>query len=66
MDSHTYVLSLIENNMGHATYGNFMREHFSKSLSSKVDFYWANEERQIPTRILVKLLSFSFPNQWIV
>jgi glycosyltransferase involved in cell wall biosynthesis len=66
MDSHTYVLSLIENNMGHATYGNFMREYFSKSLSSKVDFYWANEEREIPTRILVKLLSFSFPNQWIV
>ena len=66
MDNHTYVLSLIENNMGHATYGNFMREYFSKSLSSKVDFYWDNEEREFTTRILVKLLSFYFPNQWIV
>jgi len=42
-----------------------MREYFRKSLSSKVDFYWANEEREITTRILVRLLSFSFPNQWI-
>ncbi len=66
MDSHTYVLSLIENNMGHATYGNLMREYFSKTLSSKVDFYWTNEEQELTTRILVKLLSLSFPNQWIV
>lgn len=66
MDSHTYVLSLIENCMGHVTYGNFMRDYFRKKISCKVDFYWNNEERELTTRILLRLLSFYFPNQWIV
>ncbi|MBD2017734.1 glycosyltransferase family 4 protein [Microcoleus sp. FACHB-53] len=65
MDSPTRVLSLIENNMGHRTYGNLIRGYFSKSSSCKVDFYWCSDELELPTRVLIKLLSLPFPNQWV-
>ncbi|HEY9636937.1 MAG TPA: glycosyltransferase family 4 protein [Coleofasciculaceae cyanobacterium] len=65
MDNYPYVLSLIEGHMGHRTYGNLMRDYFSQHASCKVDFYWYNEERELTTRILNRLLSFYFPNQWV-
>ena len=59
------IFSIIETHMGHATHGNLMKEYFSKACSCQVDFKWYNDERELPTRILNRLLSFKFPNQWI-
>ena len=58
------VLSLIEGYLGHRTYGQLMRDYFSSSACN-VDFYWCNEERELTTRVLNRLLSFYFPNDWI-
>ena len=65
MTKNPQILSIIENYMGHRTYGDLMREYFNKTSSCNVDFYWYNEERELPTRILNRLLSFKFPNEWI-
>ena len=59
------ILSVMEKHMGHGTYGNLLREGFRQSTSTQVDFYWYHEERQLDTKILRRILSFSFPNQWI-
>ena len=64
MNSCPQVLSLIEGYLGHRTYGQLMRDYFSNSTCN-VDFYWYNEERELTTKILNRLLSFYFPNQWI-
>ena len=65
MTKNPQILSIIERHMGHGTYGNLMREYFDRTSSYKVDFNWYNDERELPTRILNRLLSFKFPNQWI-
>jgi glycosyltransferase involved in cell wall biosynthesis len=65
MTKNTQIISIIESHMGHGTYGNLMREYFNKISSCKVDFNWYNDERELPTRILNRLLSFKFPNEWI-
>ena len=65
MTKNPQIFSIIESHMGHGTYGNLMREYFSQISSCKVDFYWYNDERELPTRILNRLLSFKFPNEWI-
>lgn len=59
------ILSLMEEHMGHGTYGNLLREGFAKSTETKVDFYWYPEERELDTKFLRWLLSLSFPNIWI-
>jgi glycosyltransferase involved in cell wall biosynthesis len=65
MTKNPQILSIIESHMGHGTYGNLMREYFNKISSCNVDFYWYNDEREMQTRILNRLLSFKFPNEWI-
>ena len=65
MTKNPQILSIIERHMGHGTYGNLMREYFDQTSSCKVDFNWYNDERELPTRILNRLLSFKFPNEWI-
>ena len=65
MTKNPQILSIIERHMGHATYVNLMREYFDQTSSCKVDFNWYNDERELPTRILNRLLSFKFPNEWI-
>ena len=65
MTKNPQILSIMENYMGHRTYGDLMREYFNKTSSCNVDFYWYNEERELRTRILNRLLSFKFPNEWI-
>ncbi|MCG8365968.1 MAG: glycosyltransferase family 4 protein [Pseudanabaenales cyanobacterium] len=65
MDRPPKILSLMEDYMGHRTYSNLLREGFSQSPGCSIDFYWYNEERELDTRILRRLLSFSLPNQWI-
>jgi glycosyltransferase involved in cell wall biosynthesis len=59
------ILSLMEKHMGHGTYGNLLREGFQQSSSVEVDFYWYHEQRQWDTKILRRLLSLSFPHEWI-
>jgi glycosyltransferase involved in cell wall biosynthesis len=65
MTENPQILSIIETHMGHGTYANLMKEYFSKACSCQVDFNWYNDERELQTRILNRLLSFKFPNQWI-
>lgn len=65
MTNNPQILSIIESHMGHGTYGILMKEYFNKISSCHVDFNWYNDERELQTRILNRLLSFKFPNQWI-
>jgi glycosyltransferase involved in cell wall biosynthesis len=65
MDSCPQVISIIENYLGHRTYGHLMREYFSRTDSCNVDFYWLDEDQELTTRILNKLLNFYFPNKWV-
>ena len=65
MDRPPKILSLMEDYMGHRTYSHLLREGFSQSAAVSVDFYWYNQERQLDTRILRRLLSFSFPHPWV-
>ena len=65
MDTSPKILSLMEEHMGHGTYGNLLRAGFSQLNSTTVDFYWYPEERELDTKFLRWLLSLSFPNLWI-
>ncbi|MDJ0689964.1 MAG: glycosyltransferase family 4 protein [Xenococcaceae cyanobacterium MO_188.B32] len=65
MDTSPKILSLMEEHMGHGTYGNLLREGFAELNSTTVDFYWYPEERKFDTKFLRWLLSLSFPNSWI-
>lgn len=59
------VLSIIEEYLGHKTYGHLMRTHFAQDSASDVDFCWYNEDREIHTRILNRLLSYIPTNSWL-
>lgn len=74
MNNNCQVLSIIESYLGHRTYGELMREYFgengdcaprSAGGDRNVDFYWYNDEKELTTRIINRLLSYSFPNRWI-
>lgn len=65
MPNNPQVLSIIEEYLGHKTYGKLMRTYFNQVDSCQVDFYWYNEERQLVTRIINRLLSYSASNQWV-
>ncbi|NDJ16629.1 glycosyltransferase family 4 protein [Myxacorys almedinensis] len=60
-----HVLSVIEAYIGHQTYGYLMRDYFQQVDSCPVDFYWFNEDRELHTRILNRLLSYYSSNRWI-
>lgn len=59
------VLSIIEEYLGHKTYGQLMRRYFSQSDNCGVDFYWYNEEKEFLTRVINRLLSYRPSNQWM-
>lgn len=65
MDSSIRVLSIAEDYLGHRTYGDLMRTYFNQSSSCQTDFYWYNEARELPARILNRLLSLQVPNRWV-
>ncbi|MFB2879950.1 glycosyltransferase family 4 protein [Floridanema aerugineum] len=65
MNKSPQVLSIIESYLGHRTYGELMREYFGRNGDRKVDFYWYNDEKELTTRIINRLLSYNFPNRWI-
>lgn len=59
------VLSLMEKHMGHGTYGELLRKGFQEVTTTAVDFYWYHEQRQLDTKIIRRLLTPYFPNEWI-
>lgn len=65
MASSPHVLSIIEEYLGHKTYGSLMRSYFNQSPACNVDFYWYNEERELRTRIINRLLSYYPSNRWV-
>lgn len=65
MPSSPAILSIVESYLGHRTYGELMRDYFGSCSACQTDVYWYNEEREILTRIINRLLSFYFPNRWI-
>ncbi len=65
MENYPKILSIMEDYLGHRTYGETLRKCLTKNSSCDIDFYWYKEEREIPTRVLNRLLSFYFPNLWI-
>lgn len=65
MNSCSRILSIIEGYIGHQTYGQLMREYFDQVESCKVDFYWYNEDRELHTRIINRLLSYYSANPWV-
>jgi glycosyltransferase involved in cell wall biosynthesis len=65
MDPDYKALSIMFDGLGHRTYGNLMREYFHQMTPDGVDFYWFTEERELLTRILLKPLFFSVPNEWV-
>lgn len=65
MSSCPRILSIVEEILGHKTYGNLMRSYFDRVDSCQIDFYWYNEERELRTRILNRLLSYCPQNRWV-
>ncbi|UBF27179.1 glycosyltransferase family 4 protein [Kovacikia minuta CCNUW1] len=65
MNTPTRVLSIAEGYLGHRTYGDLMRNYFNQSPNCQTDFYWYNEERELPARIINRFLSLQIPNPWI-
>lgn len=59
------VLSIIEEYLGHKTYGHLMRTHFAQASACNIDFCWYNDDREIHTRILNRLLSYVPKNSWL-
>lgn len=64
-DNRPKILSLMEKHMGHGTYGELLRKGFQESTKIAVDFYWYHQQRNLDTKIIRRLLTTSFPNQWI-
>ncbi|HEY9852746.1 MAG TPA: glycosyltransferase family 4 protein [Leptolyngbyaceae cyanobacterium] len=65
MNAYPQVLSIIESYLGHRTYGDLMRDYFDQTPDCKVDLYWYNEEKELTTRIINKLLGYYSQNRWI-
>ncbi|MBL1178383.1 glycosyltransferase family 4 protein [Pantanalinema sp. GBBB05] len=65
MHNSPHILSIIEEYLGHKTYGKLMRAYFNQVDSCQVDFYWYNEERELRTRIINRLLSYYPANKWV-
>jgi glycosyltransferase involved in cell wall biosynthesis len=60
------TLSVMEDILGHRTYGQIMRNYFAKeSPCNKIDFYWFKDERKLVIKLLARPLHTFFPNRWI-
>ncbi len=59
------IFSVIEGYIGHRTYGQLMKDYFSQSEGYKVDFYWHDEDREMRSKILRRLLSYQSSNPWV-
>lgn len=56
MNQSPRILSIVEGFIGHLTYGRLMREHLSRSESYSVDFCWHNDDRELRTRLMSRLI----------
>ena len=59
------ILSVIEGYIGHRTYGQLMQSYFSHSDRYKIDFYWHDQDRELHSKLLRRLLSYQSSNRWI-
>lgn len=59
------VLSIIEEYLGHKTYGKLMRAYFEQSSDCSPDFYWYNEDRELRTRVINRLLGYYPSRRWM-
>ncbi len=64
MNEQTRVLAITESSMGHKTHSLMMRKYFESS-ACQVDIYWSDQEKEIFSRIVNKLISLRFPNKKI-
>jgi len=60
MNHDTNVLAITEASMGHKTYSLRMSEYFETSICN-VDIYFDNQEKELLSRIVNRILSFRFP-----
>jgi alpha-maltose-1-phosphate synthase len=66
MNNSFQTLSIMEDILGHTSYGLNMRTYFNEVSSYKdIDFFWFKEEREFLTKLLMRPLHTFFPNQWI-
>ncbi|MEA5480331.1 glycosyltransferase family 4 protein [Pseudanabaena galeata UHCC 0370] len=64
MDYTTKVLAIAESSMGHKTHIMTMQKYFESSLCY-VDIYWSDQEREIFTRVINKILNLRVPNKFV-
>ncbi len=65
MSTYPRILAIVESYLGHRTYGDLIKYYFGNSQDSITDLYWYNEEKELSTRIINRLLSLCFPNRWV-
>ncbi len=59
------IFSVIEGYIGHRTYGQLMQNYFRQSDACTVDFYWHDQDRELHSKILRRLLSHYSSSRWI-
>ena len=59
------IFSVIEGYIGHRTYGQLMQSYFSHSDDCNVDFYWHDQDRELHSKLLRRLLSYQSSNHWV-
>ena len=59
------IFSVIEGYIGHRTYGQLMQNYFSQSDVCNVDFYWHDQDRELHSKLLRRLLSYQSSNRWV-
>lgn len=57
------VLSVQARGMGHGTYASLLRQCVADSRC-RVDSCWIDDERELRTRLINRVLSFSLPGRW--
>jgi alpha-maltose-1-phosphate synthase len=66
MNNSFQTLSIMEDILGHTSYGLNMRKYFNEVSSyNDIDFFWFKEEREFLAKLLMRPLHTFFPNQWI-
>lgn len=59
------IFSVIEGYIGHRTYGQLMQNYFSQSDCCNVDFFWHDQDRELHSKLLRRLLSYQSSNRWV-
>ncbi|PSB20651.1 glycosyltransferase family 1 protein [Phormidesmis priestleyi ULC007] len=59
------IFSVIEGYIGHRTYGQLMQNYFSHSDGCNIDLYWHDQDRELHSKLLRRLLSYQSSNHWV-